>query len=357
LDLTKENVAQRVIGSTDIWIIEFYATWCGHCKNFAPEFKKAAENLKGLVHFAAVDCDNNEEICGAFQVEGFPTVLGFDSELVQVPGGEPGQMSKNPIKFQGQRDSNSVIKFALQFLNDKNIQRVSNENIDDFLADSLNKVMLFSDKDKVSNLFKSLSFTFKNRLTFGQAKSTDVELMEKYKISSAPKIIVITSNDVHFYEGGNTKQEISQFLIPFASQRNTPQEPPKAQEEKREPELHYVTDQESFDKSCRDTGLCFIAFLDPESDSHDSHIQVMNNMLKSFPSVRFMWLNGPSNVDFGSPFRLSDGYPQAVILQKKKLKYKNFLGAFDAEQISEFVEMILKGKGRIASLDALPKFQ
>ena len=53
--LTNDNFASLVLESEDIWLIEFYAPWCGHCKKLTPEFEKTAKALEGIVRLGAVD--------------------------------------------------------------------------------------------------------------------------------------------------------------------------------------------------------------------------------------------------------------------------------------------------------------
>lgn len=44
--------------------VEFYAPWCGHCKQLAPKWKKVAASFKGVVKVAAVNCEEHKGICG-----------------------------------------------------------------------------------------------------------------------------------------------------------------------------------------------------------------------------------------------------------------------------------------------------
>ena len=74
VELTPDNFDHRVKDSDGVWIVEFYAPWCGHCKNLAPEYKKAAKALSGIVGVGAVDCDVHKSLCGQYGVRGFPTL-------------------------------------------------------------------------------------------------------------------------------------------------------------------------------------------------------------------------------------------------------------------------------------------
>jgi thioredoxin-like negative regulator of GroEL len=49
IELTDSNFDSVVLNSEDMWLVEFYAPWCGHCKNLAPHWAQAASELKGKV--------------------------------------------------------------------------------------------------------------------------------------------------------------------------------------------------------------------------------------------------------------------------------------------------------------------
>lgn len=46
VELTPSNFDKLVVKSDHVWIVEFYAPWCGHCQSLTPEYEKAAKALK-----------------------------------------------------------------------------------------------------------------------------------------------------------------------------------------------------------------------------------------------------------------------------------------------------------------------
>ena len=45
VELTESNFEELVLNSDDMWLVEFFAPWCGHCKNLEPEWKSAAGRI------------------------------------------------------------------------------------------------------------------------------------------------------------------------------------------------------------------------------------------------------------------------------------------------------------------------
>lgn len=57
-----------------MYMVEFFAPWCGHCQALVPEYEKAAAALKGVITVAAVDADAHKQVASEQGVSGFPTI-------------------------------------------------------------------------------------------------------------------------------------------------------------------------------------------------------------------------------------------------------------------------------------------
>ena len=80
IQLDKKNFVKKVIKSNNLWLVLFYAPWCGHCQQFHPEYEKLARITKGLFKLGAVNCDNDRSLAERYNVEGFPTMVFFGDD-------------------------------------------------------------------------------------------------------------------------------------------------------------------------------------------------------------------------------------------------------------------------------------
>ncbi|KAH1081733.1 hypothetical protein J1N35_021494 [Gossypium stocksii] len=104
VELNSQNFDELVLKSKELWIVEFFAPWCGHCKRLAPEWKRAANNLKGKVKLGHVDCDSEKSLMSRFNVQGFPTILVFGAD------------KDSPVSYEGARTASAIESFALEQL-------------------------------------------------------------------------------------------------------------------------------------------------------------------------------------------------------------------------------------------------
>jgi len=106
ITLTDADFDAKVLSSKDLWLVEFYAPWCGHCKNLAPQWRAAANQLEGRVKVADVDATVNQKLAERYGIKSFPTIKVFGADKLE------------PTEYMGARHTAGIVAEAENMLKD-----------------------------------------------------------------------------------------------------------------------------------------------------------------------------------------------------------------------------------------------
>lgn len=364
-DLTPSNFDSKVTNDDSIWIVEFYAPWCGHCKALTPEYKKAAKSLKGIIKLGAADVDQHKELGGRFGIQGFPTIKIF-----------AGDKSK-PEEYKGPRNAAGMIAEALRLAtvvaNDRMAGRGKSSsggnksgggskkgNPADVveLTDSIFNKEVLDSKDmwlvefyapwcghckKLAPEWASAATSLKGKVKLGAVDATQFgELAGRYGVKGYPTIKYFPAGaklDAEEYDGGRTASDI----VAWAES--------KLEEFAEPPEIKELLNDDVFTEECREHGICIVSILpdilDTGAAGRNEYLETLRQLGDKYKKRKWGWAWSFA----GEQDKLQEalevggaGYPALVALNIKKNAVLHHRGGFSKDSINEFLQYVIAGR-------------
>jgi len=94
--VTDTSFDSDVLKAEGAVLVDFWAEWCGPCKQIAPALEELSKEYDGKLTIAKVNIDDNPQTPGKYGVRGIPTLLIFKNG--QVAGQKVGAMPKSKLK-------------------------------------------------------------------------------------------------------------------------------------------------------------------------------------------------------------------------------------------------------------------
>ena len=388
VELTKDNFKELVLNSNEYWLVEFYAPWCGHCKNLAPEYEKAAKALKGIVNIGAVDMTQHSAVGEPYKISGFPTLKFF------------GDNKKSPIDYDAGRTVKDIISFVIKQADAIAQKRLSgksepkkeepkqqepkkkpeakaeqpSEPEEELVVDESN-VIILTDKNFDSTVLASDELFYvefyapwcnhcitlkpvwaeaatqlKGKVKFGKIDSTVEKLITaRFLINSFPTIKIFEPGNATPIDYNGERDVES--LVESGTKRLESLPPA--------PKLQQLLS--SSDLSECESNVCLISFLphiyDSSAEERNRYISIFYSVSKLFRSrpLKFFWAQAGDFYKFEQFLGLGAGYPAVGALSVSKSRQTLMRSSYKSEEIENFVQRLLAGSVALTEYKELPK--
>jgi thioredoxin 1 len=99
--VTKDTFEDEILKSGVPVLVDFWASWCGPCRQVAPVMDQIADEYQGTLKVAKIDVDAEAELAGAFGVSSIPTIALFEpgEQPKAVVGALPKEMIESAFEL------------------------------------------------------------------------------------------------------------------------------------------------------------------------------------------------------------------------------------------------------------------
>ena len=179
------------------------------CKKFVDEYKKLAEKLYGIVKVGAIDCVSEEELCEEFGVYDHDQIVVFNENYSDDGTRYRGDLTVDKI-------ANAAVKDMQSF-----VSSVNTENFNAFVErePTKYKILHFTEKKSTPTVIKALSKKFRDKLTFGEIRQDEADLIRNFNIKKFPTILALTDSEGfagEVYDGEMKVDQLTKFISSYA---------------------------------------------------------------------------------------------------------------------------------------------
>jgi len=224
LVLTDSNF-DDVISKNRIILVEFYAPWCGHCKSLAPEYAKAAKELKDAdpaVPLGKVDATVQTVVAGKHDINGYPTLKLF--------------RDGKPEDYDGPRDAAGIVQYVKE-KSDPNykpppeaVLTLTKDNFKEITEKEAIMLVEFyapwcGHCKKIAPELEKAAKQLKERdepILIGKVDATiEKELAEEYEVKGYPTMKVFRNGKASEYKGPREGPGIADYMIRHSGDATT----------------------------------------------------------------------------------------------------------------------------------------